>query len=157
MFEHRHQHGRHADHRIAAVGREQFEHEAGLERLQQHLGRRLGDGAEHAADAAAGVEQRHGGDEDVAGVDPHAVGGVGAVVGEAAMMQQRAFRKAGGARRILDHHGIAGFDVGKRDALVVAGGDEGRPVVEADDLAKLRAARRNLAHRLQHRIAAKGS
>ena len=107
MFEHRHQHGRHADHRIAAVGREEFEHEAGFERLQQHLCRSLGHGAEHAADAAAGVEQRHGGDEDVAGVDPHAIGGVGAVVGEAAMMQQRAFRKAGGARGILDHHGIA--------------------------------------------------
>ena len=52
--------------------------------------------------------------------------------------------------------GSPGFDVGKRDALVVAGGDEGRPVVEADDLAKLRTARRNLARRLQHRVAAKG-
>ena len=70
------------------------------------------------------------------------------------MVQQRAFRKARGARGILDHHGIGRLDVGERDGLVVAGGDEGGPVVEADDLAKLRAARRDLAHRLQHRIAA---
>ena len=126
MFEHGHQHRRHAEHRVAAVGVEQLEHEPRLECLQQHLGRRLGHRAEHAADAAAGVEQRHGGDEDVARVDPHAFGGVGAVVGEAAMMQQCAFRKARGARGILDHHGIAGVDVGKRD-VVVAGGDEGRP------------------------------
>jgi hypothetical protein len=102
------------------------------------------------------VEQRHGGDEDVAGVDAHALGGVGAVVGEAAMMQQGAFRKARGPRGVLDHHGIAGLDVGKR-GVVVAGGDEGCPVVKADDLAQLLAARRDLAHGLQHRIAAEGA
>jgi hypothetical protein len=84
------------------------------------------------------------------GVDPHSLGGVGAVVGKPAMMQQRALRKARGARRILDHHGIGRLDRGQRDALVVAGGNEGRPVVKADDLAKLGAARRNLAQRLQH-------
>ena len=134
MFEHRHQHGRYADHRIAAIPGEKFEHEARFERFQQHLRRSLGYGAEHAADAAAGVEQRHGRHEYVARIDPHSLGGVGAVVGEAAMMQQRAFRKAGGARGILDHHGIGRFDRGKRDALAVAGGDEGRPVVETDDL-----------------------
>src|SRR5436190_6742119 len=88
MFEHRHQHGRYADHRIAAIPGEKFEHEARFERLQQHLRRSLGYGAEHAADAAAGVEQRHGRYEYVARIDPHSLGGVGAVVGEAAMMQQ---------------------------------------------------------------------
>src|ERR1019366_7472033 len=46
------------------------------------------------------------------------------------------------------------LDRGKCDARIVAGGDEGRPVVEADDLPKLGAAWRNLAHRLQHWIAA---
>ena len=142
MFEHRHQHCRHSDHRIAAIGLEQFEHQARFERLQQHLRRRLGHRAEDAADAAAGVEQRHGRYENVALLDPHSLGDVGAVGGEAAMMQQRTFWKARGARGILDHHWIGRFDGGKRDALVVAGGDEGRPVVEADDLAKFRATRR---------------
>jgi len=85
---------------------------------------------------------------------PHPLGGVGAVIGEAAMVQQRALRKTRGARGVLDHHRIGGFDDGKRDALIVAGGDEGSPVVEADDLAKFGAVRRDLAHRLQHRIAA---
>ena len=100
---------------------------AGIECLDQHLGCRLVDRADHAADAAAGVKQRHGGDEDVAGVDAHAVGGVGAVVEQAAMAQQRAFGKARRARGVLDHHGIVGADVGQLDACVVAGGDEGCP------------------------------
>ena len=87
MFQHRHQHRRHADHRIAAIGREKFEHEARLERLQQHLGCSLGDGAQHATDAASGVEQRHGRNEDVAGIDPHSLSGVGAIGDERAMSQ----------------------------------------------------------------------
>ena len=66
-----------AEHRVAAIGLEQLEHETRLERLQQHLRRRLRYRAEHAADAAAGVEQRHGGDEDIAGFDAHSLGGVG--------------------------------------------------------------------------------
>jgi hypothetical protein len=40
------------------------------------------------------VKQRHRGDEDVAGIDAHAVGGVGAVVEQSAMAEQGAFRKA---------------------------------------------------------------
>ena len=155
MLQHRHQHGRHADHGVAAIGGKQLEHEARLERLQQHLGRGLRHRAEHAADATAGVEQRHGRHEDVARTEPHSLGGVGPVVGKSAMMQQRALRKARGAGGILDHHRIGRLHGGKPDDPVVAGGDEGRPVVERDDLAQFAAARRDLARRLQHRIAAK--
>ena len=35
MLQHRHQHGRHPDHGIAAIGLEQFEHEARFERLSE--------------------------------------------------------------------------------------------------------------------------
>ncbi len=82
VLQHRDQHGGNAEHRIAPIGPEHFEHQSGLERLDQHLGGGLRDRPDHAADAAAGVKQRHRGDEDVAGIDAHAVGGVGAVVEE---------------------------------------------------------------------------
>ena len=155
VLQHGDQHGGNADHRVAAIGAEHFEHDGRVEGFDQHLGCRLRDRADHAADAAAGVKQRHGGDEDVAGIDAHPVGGVGAVVEKPAMAEQGALRKAGRARRILDHDGVVGTDGGQRDALVVARGDEGIPVVEADDLAQLGAVRRHRLHRLQHRIAAK--
>ena len=50
---------------------------------------------------------------------------------------------------------IVGSDRRQLDALVVAGGDERIPVVEADDLAQFGAVRRHRLHRLQHRVAAK--
>src|SRR3984957_2655865 len=87
MFEHRHQHGGNAHHGIAAIGGEQLQHEARLERLEQHLCRGLGNRADHAADAASGMEQWHGGDEYIAGAYPHPVGGIGAIVQKAAMTQ----------------------------------------------------------------------
>ena len=155
MLQHRDQHGGNAEHRIAAIGPEHFQHQSGLEGLDQHRGRGFRHRADHAADAAAGVKQRHRGDEDVAGIDAHAVGGVGAVVEQSAMAEQGAFRKARGARGVLDHDGIVGTDGRQLDALVVARGDEGVPVVEADDLAQFRAVRRHRLHRLQHRVAAK--
>ena len=154
MFQHRHQHGGNTDHGITAIGRKHFQHEAGLEGLQQHLGRRARHRTDDAADAAAGVEQRHRGDEDVAGLDAHLDSSIGAVVGEPAMMQQRALGKSRGARRILDHHGIGRLDVRQRDAAIVAGGDEGGPVVETNDLAQFRATGCDFTHRIQHRIAA---
>ena len=70
------------------------------------------------------------------------------------MTEQGAFRKARRARGVLDHDGVVGTDGGQLDARVVAGGDEGIPVVEADDLAQFGAVRRHRLHRLQHRIAA---
>ena len=70
------------------------------------------------------------------------------------MAEQGALRKARGARGVLDHDGIVGTDGRQFDALVVACGDEGVPVVEADDLAQFGAVRRHRLHRLQHRVAA---
>ena len=101
------------------------------------------------------MKQRHRGDKDIAGIDAHPVGGIGAVVEKPAMPEQGAFRKAGRARGVLDHDGIVGTDRRQCDTLVVAGGDKGVPVVEADDLANLPAVRRHRLYRLQHRIAAK--
>ena len=97
MLQHRNQHGGNAEHRIAAIGPEHFQHQSGLEGLDQHLRRGLRYRADHAADAAAGMKQRHRGDEDVAGIDAHPVGGVGAVVEQSAMTEQGALRKARGA------------------------------------------------------------
>jgi hypothetical protein len=97
MLQHRDQHGGNADHRAAAIGPEHFEHDGRIEGLDQHLGRRLRDRSDHAADAAAGVKQRHGGDEDVAGIDAHPLRGVGAVVEKPAMTEQGSLRKAGRA------------------------------------------------------------
>jgi hypothetical protein len=86
-----------AKHRVAAIGPEHFEHECRVEGFDQHLRRRFRDRADHAANAAAGVKQRHGGDENVAGIDSHPVGGVGAVVQQSAVPEQGPFRKARGA------------------------------------------------------------
>ncbi len=97
MLQHRDQHGGDAEHRIAAIGPEHFQHQSRLESFDQHLGRSLRYRADHAADTAAGVKQRHRGDEDIAGIDAHAVGGVGAVVEKSAMAEQGALRKARGA------------------------------------------------------------
>ena len=41
MLQHRDQHGGDAEHRVAAIGREHFQHQAGIERLDQHLRCRL--------------------------------------------------------------------------------------------------------------------
>jgi hypothetical protein len=51
--------------------------------------------------------------------------------------------------------GSSGLTAGSLMPSFVAGGDEGFPVVEADDLAQLGAVRRHRLHRLQHRVAAK--
>ena len=155
MLEHCDQHGGNAKHGVAAIGVEHLEYQRWVERLDQDLCRRLRDSAHHAADAAAGVKQRHGGDEHVAGVDAHPVGGVGAVIEKSAMTEQGALWKARGARSVLDHHGIVGGDGGKSDARIIARGDESVPIVEADDLPQLRAVRLYRLHRLQHRVSAK--
>ena len=56
---------------------------AGVECFEQHIGAALRHRADHAAHAAAGVEQRHRGDPHAAVGHTHAVGGVGAGVGQA--------------------------------------------------------------------------
>ena len=106
MLHHRDQHGRHAQHRVAAIGFQEFDHKPGIEGLEQHLGGAPGDGAEHATDATAGVEKRHGGYLNRAVGDAGAVGGVRAVVDQSAMMQQGALGKSRGSGGVLDHHRI---------------------------------------------------
>ena len=89
MLHHRHQHGRHAKHRIGAIGGHQLDHQPGIEGLDQHLGGALRDRADHATDATAGMEKRHGGNLYRAVGNAGAVRGVRPIVDEPAMVKQR--------------------------------------------------------------------
>jgi len=87
MLHHCNQHSRHAEHRIGAIAGSQLDHEPGVKGLDQHLCGALGDRAEHAANATAGMEQRHGGDLNGAVGDAGAVRRMRPVVDEPAMVQ----------------------------------------------------------------------
>jgi hypothetical protein len=97
MFEHRHQHGRYADHRVAAIGRNISSTRPGSNASSSTWRRGL--------DTAPSTQQTQppvwNSGMVVTNTSPGSIpmrsSGIGAVVGEAAMMQQRAFRKASGA------------------------------------------------------------
>ena len=90
--------------------------------------------AEHGHRAARGVVQRHRVELDEAVLDAHARVAQPGVVDHAAVVQDGALGRAGGARGVEDQRGVAGIDVRERD--VGGAGQERVPVGEGDDLAQ---------------------
>ena len=118
MFQHRDQHGGNAEHRIAAIGPEHFQHQSGLERLDQHLWsrpstpRRSRSRRSRRCETAASVVTKTS-----PGSTPIRSAVSAPLLSEAAMTKQGALWKARGARGVLDHDGIVGTDGRQLDAL----------------------------------------
>ncbi len=86
MLQHGNQHRWYADHRVGAVGFDQFEDQTGLKCFHDYLRRHLAHGAKYAQHAAAGVEQGHRRDPNVTVFDAEPIHCVGTVVDQSTVV-----------------------------------------------------------------------
>ncbi len=110
-------------------------------------------GAQRQQPTTGGVEERHDIEDRLALPQAHPRHRETRIVGDAAMVQHHALRKAGGAGGVLNLRRIAGADLGQGGRGRLAG-VERRGVLKIDDLAHGADLRRHLAGDLGHRVAA---
>jgi hypothetical protein len=135
LVEQRGQHGGDGDRQRCALRFDQVEHEGGIERAHQHVGR-LAVGNLERDLLTADVEERQRVDVDVAGDDPEAQCRGARDSGHAGMGESRALRRAGGARRVDDLGHVVGRDARQR-ASGIGAARECIQVVLCDRLAQV--------------------
>jgi hypothetical protein len=94
---------------VGALARNHADDRGRIEHRGEQHGSACGEAAEHQHRAARGVEKWHVVNERISGVETGARHRVVAVANEAVVMEQRAFRKAGGAGGVLDLRRIPGL------------------------------------------------